>query len=72
MAADIAAMYGVTRQAVDLWTRQPGFPEPLDVVKAGRIWRTTDVVAWAEARGRAVTKTKRPLDAPSGPYDLSP
>ena len=54
MVAEIAEMYGVRRQSVDLWSKQPGFPEPVATVKAGRIWRTADVVAWAEARGRAV------------------
>ena len=54
MIADIAKMYGVTRQAVDLWTRRPDFPEPVDIVTAGRIWRTADVVRWAEGKGREI------------------
>lgn len=54
MVTDIAKMYGVTRQAVDLWTREAGFPEPVDTVTAGRIWRTADIVKWAEARGREI------------------
>lgn len=57
MAAEIAQMFGVTRQAVHLWYQQrarTGFPEPVDVVKAGAIWRTADVVTWAEERGREI------------------
>lgn len=57
MAAEIAKMFGVTRQAVHLWYQQRarnGFPEPADVVKAGAIWRTADVVRWAEEKGREI------------------
>lgn len=54
MAAEIADMFGVRRQSVDLWSKQPGFPEPVETLKAGRIWRTADVVEWARARGREI------------------
>jgi predicted DNA-binding transcriptional regulator AlpA len=57
MAAEIAQMFGVSRQAVHLWYQQrarSGFPEPVDVVKAGAIWRTADVVEWARSRGREI------------------
>ena len=57
MAAEIAQMFGVTRQAVHLWFQnraRSGFPEPVDIVKAGAIWRTADVVKWAEERGREI------------------
>lgn len=52
MAGDIARMFGKTRQAVDLWTKQAGFPQPVDTTAGGRVWRTADVLAWAEKTGR--------------------
>jgi hypothetical protein len=33
-------------------TRTEGFPEPVAVLSAGRIWRRVDVEAWARASGR--------------------
>jgi predicted DNA-binding transcriptional regulator AlpA len=57
MVAEIADMFGVRRQSVDLWSKQPGFPEPVAVVKAGRIWRTADIVKWAEGKGRGVSQS---------------
>jgi predicted DNA-binding transcriptional regulator AlpA len=54
MAAEIAEMFGVRRQSVDLWAKRPDFPEPVATLKAGRIWRTADVVRWAEERGREI------------------
>jgi len=53
-SAEIAAMFGVSRQRVYQLTSRPDFPEPVVRLKAGAIWRTADVAAWAEARGRAI------------------
>lgn len=54
-SAEIAAMFGgISRQRVYQLTSRPDFPEPFQRLKAGAVWRTTDVVEWAEARGRTV------------------
>ena len=56
-AHEIAEMFGVSRQAVHNWLKDPerwGFPEPLDRIKAGAVWRTADVLAWAAEKGREV------------------
>jgi predicted GIY-YIG superfamily endonuclease len=56
MLADTARMFGVTRQAVDLWSRNPeaGFPAPVDTASGGRVWRTADVARWAKEKGREI------------------
>lgn len=56
-AHEIARMFDVSRQTVHDWLKRPerfGFPEPWDEIKAGKVWRTQDVLAWAEARGREI------------------
>lgn len=45
----IAEHYGITRQAVDLWTRKDDFPAPV-VTWAGRVWLLPDVTAWRDAQ----------------------
>lgn len=56
MVAELVSMFGVSRQAVDQWTRNQvyGFPAPHETLRMGRIWRTADIVKWAEARGREI------------------
>jgi predicted DNA-binding transcriptional regulator AlpA len=49
---EIGDLLGVSRQRADQLTRTDGFPEPVAVISAGRIWRRTDVDAWARAVGR--------------------
>jgi predicted DNA-binding transcriptional regulator AlpA len=54
-AHEIAEMFGVSRQAVHNWLKDPDrwdFPEPLGHIKAGLVWWTADVVKWAEEKGR--------------------
>jgi hypothetical protein len=56
-AHEIAQMFDVQRQTVHDWLKKPerfGFPEPWDTIKAGKVWRTQDVMAWAEKTGREV------------------
>ena len=51
--AEIAAMLGVSRQRVQQLTARADFPEPYDVLAAGRrIWQRADVEAWASTHGR--------------------
>jgi len=51
-ATEIGDLLGVSRQRADQLTRTEGFPEPVAVLSAGRIWRLLDVEAWARATGR--------------------
>lgn len=57
-AEAIALRCGITRQAVDLWTKRDTFPEPINPGSHGRIWIWPDVVAWREAY------PSRPRDLP--------
>jgi prophage regulatory protein len=53
--AEIANMFGITRQRVDQLIRQgPDFPAPDATITAGRIWRRDAIIAWAKATGRAI------------------
>ena len=52
-SAEIAAMFGVSRQRVYQLTSRADFPAPMVKLKAGAIWVTADVVEWAKSRGRA-------------------
>lgn len=47
---ELTTILGVSRQRVDQLAHQDGFPEPVARLKVGRIWRTTDVVAWRSRR----------------------
>lgn len=53
-SAEIAEMFGVSRQRAYQLTSRPDFPAPMVRLKAGAFWRTEDVRAWAEARGRTI------------------
>ena len=50
---EIAAMMGVTVQAVQRWRLRGQFLEPLVVVSDMPLWRRQDVEAWARKTGRA-------------------
>ncbi len=50
---EIAEMLGVSRQRVDqIVQSDPKFPEPVAWLRAGRIWRRSDVTRWARRAGR--------------------
>jgi predicted DNA-binding transcriptional regulator AlpA len=51
---EIAALLGITVQRVDVLSRQKNFPDPAHVLSAGRIWRYSDIEAWATATGRTL------------------
>lgn len=53
-SAEIAAMFGISRQRVFQLTSRPDFPAPMVRLKQGAVWLTADVVAWAETKGRTV------------------
>jgi len=50
--AEIGDMLGLSRQRVDQLARSNGFPDPVAVISAGRIWLRDDVKAWARQTGR--------------------
>jgi prophage regulatory protein len=52
--AEIGRMLGVSRQRVTQLTGLPTFPAPVVVLAMGKVWRTSEVIAWAEARGREI------------------
>ena len=53
-SGELEEMFGVSRQRVHQLTSREDFPEPVARLKAGAFWRTADVRAWAEARGRVI------------------
>jgi len=53
-SAEIAAMFGVSRQRVYQLTIRKDFPKPMVKLKAGAVWVTADVLAWAESKGREI------------------
>jgi len=50
--AEVAALLGVSTQRVDQLARTEGFPAPVAVLAAGRIWRRADIERWARRTGR--------------------
>jgi predicted DNA-binding transcriptional regulator AlpA len=60
--AEVAEMVGVSRRTAARYVKRSDFPKPVARLRAGPIWLTDDVEAWARnieqpARGR-------PLKAP--------
>ena len=52
-AAEVATMLNISPQRVhQLYAAGRGFPEPVAVLAAGRIWRRRDIEAWAHETGR--------------------
>lgn len=53
---EISRILGVNRQRVLqlMKTYADDFPEPWVTLAAGKVWRDTDVEAWAKAHGRTV------------------
>ena len=53
---EIAAMFGISRQAMSNWTsRYEGFPAPVAVLAMGPLYRLSDVRAWAKRVSRDTT-----------------
>ena len=54
-SGELEQMFGVSRQRVYQLTTRRDFPEPAIVSKGNRrLWRSADVVKWAEEKGRDV------------------
>jgi hypothetical protein len=64
---EIAEMLDVTRQRAFMVSQKKGFPDPVAELGADgtiRIWRRSDVVAWADKDGREVVKAVRAMAKP--------
>lgn len=55
-AHEVAQMLGVSRQRVFQLAARDDFPRPVAVLKATRVWRTEDVLAWADERDRRLSR----------------
>lgn len=49
---ELEKLFRLTRKRVQELTRKPDFPAPVAELGAGRIWRTDEVLAFAERTGR--------------------
>lgn len=59
-AAEIAEMLGgLSRQRVSQLTAADDFPDPLQRLRMGNVWRYTDVLEWAQNSGRSVQPIPR-------------
>ena len=47
-SAEIGLRLGIGRQRVGQVVGRAGFPEPIAILRQGRIWHTGDVEAWIE------------------------
>lgn len=57
--AEIAALFGTTKQVVSNWrTRKPRFPAATAELKAGPVWSRDDIVRWAKREGIPFADTK--------------
>lgn len=48
--AEVAALLQVSRQRVLQLAQRAGFPEPLAVLRMGKVWCGRDIRRWAEQR----------------------
>jgi prophage regulatory protein len=47
---ELAELLGVSRQRADQLAREVGFPKPAAELKAGRIWKRSEVKRWHQNR----------------------
>ena len=53
-AREIELMLGVSRQRVQQLVHHPDFPQPVERLAMGAVWRRRDVIAWAVRTGRRI------------------
>jgi predicted DNA-binding transcriptional regulator AlpA len=51
-SAEIGTMLGVGRQRVQQLISRADFPQPEVTLAMGKVWKRTDVEAWARKHGR--------------------
>jgi predicted DNA-binding transcriptional regulator AlpA len=54
-SAEVAAMLGVSRQRVQQLIARKDWPDPVVVLKMGKVWKRADVEQWMRDHGREVT-----------------
>lgn len=66
--AEIAGITDLSRQRVDVLSKEDEFPEPAAdrLIAGGRVWFQADVIRWAKSQGRAVTVKRRPCPGEHG------
>jgi predicted DNA-binding transcriptional regulator AlpA len=62
--AEVAEMLGIAKRTATKYTRRPDFPQPIERLAAGPIWRRKDVDRWA--------KRTLPLPRPGRPRKQRP
>lgn len=55
--AEIAGLFGVTRQRVTQLVAKPDFPKPAAELAMGKVWLGKDVRAWGAKDGRLSAAT---------------
>jgi predicted DNA-binding transcriptional regulator AlpA len=65
-SAEIAAMFGISRQRVQQLISRDDFPRPDVALAMGKVWKRSDVEAWGRAHGRLVDEPERPPRQPQG------
>ncbi len=48
--AEVAELLGVPKRTAARYVQRPDFPDPVDRLAAGPIWRRADVEAWGKER----------------------
>jgi predicted DNA-binding transcriptional regulator AlpA len=43
---EVAKMLGVTTRTVQRYTERSDFPEPVETLATGRVWRVRDIEKW--------------------------
>jgi predicted DNA-binding transcriptional regulator AlpA len=59
--AEVAEMFGVSKQTAVKYGQRADFPEPLDRLASGPVWRRDEVEAWG--REKLPLRTGRPPKA---------
>jgi hypothetical protein len=66
--SDVADLFGVSRQLAAKWVRTwPDWPEPYADLRAGKVWRTEDILAVGERHERKPGEGPRPAGDPRPP-----
>jgi len=59
-SAEIGRMLGVSRQRVQQLINRKDFPAPEVTLEMGKVWKRSEVAAWARTHGRPVADDAEP------------
>ena len=62
--SEIAKILGVAKRTAAKYVDLPSFPEPVDTLATGRVWRRADVEQWG--RDHLPLRPGRPPKSPDG------